>query len=156
MGITWDDACAFQKAQETNPLVELCSPGYETIIRNEFFKACRAERHYVLVQLWAKLGVLFFYFLKYAGLGLILTFFYRKPWWLELAYWVGFALSSLPGLLTVPTGAYIVGFFAITIFYTIQSFLFGLQEDGLQRLKDALKQMIAMIYAWLKGIKIAW
>lgn len=131
-GLYYSDNCAMAKAVEVQPEVAYCSPAYDAVLRDETFKFCLFHVNHVLRVMFAKAGVLFYYLLLFANVGLVCAFFYRKPWYLEISYLLALIFSALPGLVTIPIAPYLVGFFTVATFYGVHSTLWALQQ-GLAR-----------------------
>ena len=122
-GITWSDSCAGEAALKINPEAKYPSKLYEQTIRDEIFRLCKEKRYFMATTLFAKLGVIFYYFLIYFGwIGLLCSYFYPKPWHIELAFWAALGVSALPGILTIPVTAYLIGFITCTIVYVLHTF----------------------------------
>ena len=130
--IIWNDTCAINRALGINSESKYPSVLYEQTIRNEIFRLCKEKRYFVATTIFAKLGVILYFFLIYFGLfGVLCSWFYPKPLRIELAFWASLGVSALPGILTLPVVAYLIGFIAITIMYTMYSSLYALKNGML-------------------------
>ncbi|MFT6765290.1 MAG: hypothetical protein ACJAZS_000165 [Alteromonas naphthalenivorans] len=134
--IAWQDKCAGDRALIINPKARYPSVLYEKTIRNEIFRLCREKRYFIATTIFAKLGVILYFFLIYfGGLGILVSWFYPKPWYLELALWAALGISALPGILTLPTTPYLIGFITVTIIYTMYSLIIALNRGILKDFK---------------------
>jgi len=125
-GIEWTDTCAAQAALQENVHAHYAKPLYEETVRALIFKLCREKRYFVMITLFAKIGVVIYYFLLYFGwLGLLVAYYYPKPWYIEGAFVCAMGVSALPGILTLPVTAYLIGFISCTIIYTLYSVLWA-------------------------------
>lgn len=126
--ITFSDSCSMERVKNINPHAEYLKPEYEATLRNEVIKLCIFSPNFVLRVLFAKLGVLFYYLLLFANIGLLFAYYHPKSWYVEISYWSMFAISALPGILTIPTILYLLGFVSIAVFYGIHSLLYALDR----------------------------
>ncbi|NDD59208.1 MAG: hypothetical protein EBZ47_08185 [Chlamydiae bacterium] len=122
--LNFSDSCSAQKVQEVDPKAQYLDAEYEKTLRNEVLKLCIKSPHYVMRVLFAKLGVLFYFLLLFANIGLIAAYYYPKPLYVELGYWSMILVSALPGLLTIPTTTYILGFISACGLYGIHSIVY--------------------------------
>lgn len=128
-GITWNDSCAAEAALKINPEAKYPSKLYEQTIRSEILRLCKEKRYFVITTLFAKLGVIFYYFLTYFGwVGFLCSYLYPKPWYIECAFWAALAVSALPGILTIPITAYLIGFITCTMVYALYSLLWAIHQ----------------------------
>ena len=128
LDIEYKDSCGLKRAREIKRDIIYCSPAYDVLLRNEAFRICLSRPMYVIRQLCAKAGILLFYFLLFANIGLLAAFWYRKPWYIDLAYFLALCFAALPGLATIPILPYLVGFCSIAAFYGIHSLLWMMQK----------------------------
>lgn len=129
--IIYNDSCALKRAREVQPTIVYCSPEYDALLRDEVFTMCMKHPNYVIRVLWAKAGILFYYLLLFANLGLLAAFFYRKLWYIDLSYACALGFAALPGLATIPIIPYLIGFCTIATFYGIHSIIYALQRGAL-------------------------
>jgi hypothetical protein len=127
-GLYYSDNCSVAKVQEVAPEVVYLSEEYENTLRDETLKICKKHPQFILKMLFAKGGVLFYYLLAFANIGLVCAWFYRKPWYLEISYWLAMWFSALPGIVTVPVAPYLTGFFTAATFYGIHSIIWAFQH----------------------------
>ncbi len=135
LGIDYSDSCALLRAKAIDPEIIYCSKEYDDVLKDEVMALCIHHFQFVLRVLFAKAGVLLFYFLKFANLGLLCAFFYRKPWYIEMAYLFALLVSALPGLVTIPLAWYLGGFFTVATFYGVHSIIWALQQGLLEHLR---------------------
>ncbi len=118
--ISFEDSFVVDKIQQKEPnLSFLQMPEFEKAVKQEVIDLFIHQRFFVIVTLFAKLGVLFFYLLKYANLGLLALFFVRIAWWQELAWFFCLGLSALFPLMTLPQGNYTLSFIACCTLFGI-------------------------------------
>lgn len=111
--ISFEDSCVIAKVQETYPnLSFLQMSDFENEVKQKIIDLLINQHFFVIATLFAKLGVLFFFLLKYAHVGLLALFFVRKIWWQEIAWLCCLGLSSLFPLMTLPQGNYTLSFIA--------------------------------------------
>lgn len=139
-GIAFSDSCMLIHAREVDPEVVYCSVAYNELLKKETIKLCKEHPQFVMRTLFAKAGVLFYYLLLFANFGLLCAWFYRKPWYVELAYVLALFLSALPGLATIPVAPYLTGFFAVATFYGVHSIVWALQHGLLRDLRFLLRR----------------
>jgi hypothetical protein len=128
LGISFSDSCGYKKLKEIDPSVMFCSVEAEEIMKNEVIALCKSHPFFILKMLFAKGGVLFYYLLMFANVGLWCAWYYRKPWYIEIPYWLALWFSALPGMVTVPVAPYLTGFFTAATFYGIHSIIWALQH----------------------------
>lgn len=124
--LNFSDTCSAKKVKQINQKAKYLKPEYEAILRNEVLKLCVYSPNYVLRVFFAKLGVLFYYFLLFANVGLLATYYVRKPLYIEFSYGAMLLISALPGLLTVPSLLYLIGFVSVATLYGIHSIIYML------------------------------
>ena len=109
--ISFEDSCVADRVQQKRPDVSpLQTIEFEKVVKQEVMDLIKNQHFFVLVTLFAKLGVLFFYLLKYANLGFLALFFVRRIWWHELAWVFCLGLSALFPLMTLPQSNYTLSF----------------------------------------------
>ncbi len=144
--ISWEDSCGERHARQVVPGVEVGSPVYEKTIRDFILNLIKTDRYFVCNTLFAKLGVLIFFFFLYFGfLGLLASYFVPKAWYIELAFLCCAGVSALPGLLTLPSTAYLMGFIVCVLFYTIYSLLYFLNHNGFNQVRKSFKSFYILI-----------
>ncbi|MBI4022812.1 hypothetical protein HY375_01460 [Candidatus Berkelbacteria bacterium] len=120
-GITYSDTVADQAARSVNPDVDYVSAEYEAILKQQVFEILRTEPRFFFDTIFAKLGIVFFFLLKFANLGLVAKLITRLPAWQEWAFWAAMAFGALPGLLVIPTPHYLLSFLALATLYGLSS-----------------------------------
>jgi hypothetical protein len=130
LGIEWNDRVVYEQVKVIDPAVVYPSAYYDAVVRRMVFDLVKNHRDFVIQTLFAKLGVLFYYLLMFANFGLLLAFFYRKPWWVELLLWVTVLFSSIFGLIALPGRYYhyILGFNALAFLYCLISIEYALRQ----------------------------
>jgi hypothetical protein len=121
LGIKWDDATIIEKIKKVSPNVAYPTREYESAVKNEVFYLFKNRSHFVISTIFAKLGVIFYYFLLFANLGLLVAFFCRKSWRVELLFLSALCLSSLFGIIALPGSYYLSGFVAYAFLYGLVS-----------------------------------
>lgn len=126
-GIAYNDAVGFAKARSINPDVVSCSAEYEALLRHEVIALVLHHPMFILKTIFAKCGVIFLYFLRFAHGAIVAALVYRKPWQYELAFAGALASSALFALLTDPDYSYLLGFIAFCGIYAVVSINYALQ-----------------------------
>lgn len=136
-GIQYDDMYGYHKALSIDPTALYPGVRYEQVIKQEVINLLKHHRFFVIKTIFAKLGVLFYFFLRYTNIGLCAALLYRKPFIVDFAFFVGLASSSLFGLLVMPHQEYIFGFIAFSSMYAIVSINYALEQMLTKRHKKA-------------------
>ena len=131
-GIKYDDSVIVQKIHERYPDVIYPTKKYNAAAKIEIFRLVRENFYFVRDTIFAKLGVIFYFLLFFANIGLVAAFFYRKPWILELMFWVGIAFGAVPGIIAIPIRAYLLGFCAFATVYGLISIEYALCQGAVQ------------------------
>lgn len=126
--IVYSDMCAVDRVKDVAPGTLYCSAEYEKVLLCEVLSLLKDHRNFVIKTIFAKLGVLFFYFLRFAHIGILAAIFYRKPWWLECAFAAACAFNALFGLLIMPSMLYCLGFITLAALYGIVSINYALSR----------------------------
>lgn len=134
LGIYWNDKTVIDKIKEVEPEAVYPTKEYEAAVRTEVFKLIKNHFHFVLQTMFAKLGVIFYYLLMFANIGLLAAFFYRKSWVIELMFWSGIAFNSLFGFLALPGRYYLTGMLAFTVLYAMVSIEHAIRKGAVQDL----------------------
>jgi len=121
LGIQSSDEMVINKVKEVDSNAVYPTRSYEKVVRSQVFVLLNHHLHFVLTTLFAKLGVIFYYFLIFANIGLLAAFFYRKSWQIELMFWSGIAFNSLFGFLALPGTYYLLGMLAFAVIYSLVS-----------------------------------
>jgi len=131
-GIAFDDDIIIKKVCDRHPSIVYPSKTYEQAARKDVFQLAREHPSFVLRTLFAKFGILLLYLFLFGNIGLLAAFFYRKPWILELMFWVGIALASLPGLIALPVRYYLLGMLAFVTVYALISIEYAICQGAIQ------------------------
>ncbi len=118
-GIRYLDTVVWERVHAIDPGAIYVSDRYEKVARGLVFDLVRRDPMFVIKSESAKAGLLGFYFLVFANVGLAAAVARRKGWQLDLAFVIGLGAAALPGLMVIPDFRYILGF-------TTLSALFGL------------------------------
>ena len=132
-GIRYKDEVGYYAAAAVKPDVVYCSADYEHILRTKTLAFVREHRFFFLETLAAKLGVLVFYLVCFANVGLLAAWRFPKPRALDAAFWLAMGLGSLSGLLVMPQIPYVLGAATLAAIYGIVSINTAL-ESGRVRL----------------------
>ncbi|HEX2978590.1 MAG TPA: hypothetical protein VHO47_05705 [Candidatus Babeliales bacterium] len=119
--IRYDDAVGLQTALAVNPNVVYCSKEYEEILKNEVLLIAKNDWVFLILTLFAKLGILIFYLLKFANIGLLAAFVCRKPWSIDGGFFLALCWNSIFSLLAIPLHEYALGFISCATLWGIVS-----------------------------------
>jgi hypothetical protein len=124
-GIQYDDSVAHKKVMAIDPTISVTdpypSPASEKILRSELFSLFKRQPIFVIHTIFAKLGILLFYFLLFANFGVVASFFYPLPWQIRLAFLGALCFNSLFVILVMPFFYYMLGFFTCSTLFGIAS-----------------------------------
>jgi hypothetical protein len=120
-GIKYKDEIGIEKVRSISPKTRYLSQDYEMIIRGEVFNLIKNHPLFVTQTIFAKLGVIIFYFLIFCNAGLIAVVLHRKTWQLEIAFISALMFNALFGILVIPDYRYLMGFIGFTTLYGIVS-----------------------------------
>lgn len=141
--IEYRDGYGEEKAKEKGVAIEQADQ-YEKVIRNEIIDLIQHHTTFVLFTFFAKLGIMFFLLLKFANVGLLASFFVRKPWQLELSFWSALLFYALFPLLTMPTLLeYSLGFITCAVLYAVVSINYAIEQKWHHRVWMALMRRYA-------------
>jgi hypothetical protein len=138
-GIKYKDESGIEKVRSISPKTRYLSQEYEGIARAEVFRLIKKHPLFVTQTIFAKLGVILFYFLIFSNLGLVAVALHRKTWQLEVAFFGAMVFNALFGIIAVPDYRYLMGFIAFATLYGIVSL-----DDAIEHL--GWKKMIAMMH----------
>lgn len=122
------DEVAFEKVKSINPAIQISSKEYEEVLKNEVIHFISSHPTFFVMNIGAKSGVMILYLIMFANIGLVLSFFYKKPWQIELAFMIAMLFNSLFGLIVVPDPKYVLGFISFAAIYGIFSINFALES----------------------------
>jgi hypothetical protein len=147
--ICYDDSCGMKKVASIDPTVTIeQTQKYESILKKEVFKLIRYHWKFVLMTIFAKLGILIFFMLKFANFGLLAAWFYRKTLILELAFLVGLLFNSLFPLLVMPMHEYTLGFICYATLYGIISINYALSQGLFYFPKRSMRAICNEFKTW--------
>lgn len=130
-GIQFDDSVAHKKVMTVDPTISATdpypSPTSEKILRTEVLSLFKQHPIFVIHTIFAKLGILLFYFLLFANFGVIATFFYPLSWQILLAFFIALCFNSLFIIITMPFFSYMLGFFACSTLFGIASLNYAIE-----------------------------
>jgi hypothetical protein len=104
------DESAKRKVRSIDPSVKYLSNEYGRILRNETIKIIVKNPLFFMINLSAKAGVIMFYLMIFANVGLLLLIFRKRPLEYELSFWVTMIFYLFIGILVVPHLRYLLGF----------------------------------------------
>ena len=139
LGIEYNDTIAIDKVRSISPDTEVYSKEYVEILKGEVFRLIRSHKNFVLHTVFAKLGVMLFFFLYSANLGLIAAYYYPKNRALESAFLIAILFSAAPGILVMPYRGYILSYVALSLFYGLVSLNEAVEKGALSRMKAGLR-----------------
>ena len=93
------------------------SPEYEYRVKQEVKKLIIHAPHYCLMALFSKFGVLLYFVLLFGNFGLLVAYFYRKPWYIEAAFFGALCANAIPGFIAVPVTMHMVGVISVAALY---------------------------------------
>jgi hypothetical protein len=139
LGIEYNDWSAINKVQSISPNTENYSKEYVEILKKEVFRLARTEKNFVLHTVFAKIGVMLFFFVYSANLGLIAAYYYPNKWPLNIPFLMAILFSAAPGILVMPYRRYILGYMAFSFFYGLVSLNEAVEQGVLSRIKTGLR-----------------
>lgn len=128
--ITYSDECAFRHAQSVDSSVtQEHMEQYEHIVKNNVLDLWHNQKDFVLFTIFAKLGVILFYILVFANIGLFVALVFPKPWYCEFAFFLCLSFYALFPMLAIPTiGEYALGLMSTATLYGIVSINYALKH----------------------------
>jgi hypothetical protein len=124
----YDDSVADHAASTSSHYQGYLQPGYEEALREKFFEVWRKDRVLVETTIFAKLGVVTYFLIKSAHLGLLAAWWRRKPVGTELGFWLAIGFTALNGVLVMPIELYLLGLTAMATVYGGVSLLHAVDE----------------------------
>jgi hypothetical protein len=106
--LAYDDSVAMKAVSEVNPQIVYLSAEYSATLRQLVLDLYERDATFVWRTLFAKLGILVYYILRYANLGLLAAWLSPKGWRCDLAFAAGISFSALFGVLVVPEDVYLL------------------------------------------------
>ncbi len=139
LGIEYKDSAAIKKVRSIAPDTKVYSEKYIEILKEEVFQLFLSHKNFVLHTIFAKIGVMLFFFMYSANIGLIAAYYYPKKRALEFAFLTAILFSSLPGILVMPYQRYILGYMAFSLFFGLFSLNEAVEQGTLHRIQSALR-----------------
>jgi hypothetical protein len=115
--LQYDDSCADNKAHEMCPTVEGNSLEYEILLKQEVQRLWKRDPEFICQTIAAKIGIMFYYLICFANIGLIAFFFLREGWLRYAAFAAAGAFLAIPGILVMPYQHYVLGFIALAAMF---------------------------------------
>ncbi len=115
------DEVSKDKVQAVAPGVAYLSLEYDKVLRHEVMSIAIHHPNLFLFTIFAKLGVVAGVILVFANIGLFAALMYPKPWQLDLAFWIAFAISAAPMVLFAPVPLYLLGVISLATVYGVVS-----------------------------------
>jgi len=138
LGIEYKDESALDRVRSISPSTVYLSTEYVQILKNEVLSLIRHQKSFVIYTVFAKIGVMLFFFIYSANMGLIAAYYYPKKWALESAFLIAILFSTAPGILVMPNRKYILGCMALSLFYGLVSLNEAVEQGALSRIKAGL------------------
>jgi hypothetical protein len=133
------DELAAAKVCSIAPNAPYVSAEYEHVLRREVFTLVKNHPGFIALTLAAKSGMILFFLLAGANLGLIAAVLYPRPWWIQLGFTSALAFDSFFGLLVIPHLSYLLGFFTFSVLYGILSLCHAIQRGAWGRQMQLLR-----------------
>ncbi|MBE0447664.1 MAG: hypothetical protein IBX64_06135 [Actinobacteria bacterium] len=140
-GLKYKDEIAIRKVRSISPSAIYFSEEYEAILKNEVINLIKGNPRFVLDTVFAKLGVIIYFLLKFANIGLLAAILYPKGWSIEVAFWNALGFNSLFGILVTPNPAYLLGFIAFATIYGIVSINHAIEHGAWRDIAAALNRI---------------
>ncbi len=132
-GIESRDELVYAHARLIDPNVVCPSAYYDTVVRGMVFDLIKKHPQFVLQTWFAKFGVILYYLLLFANIGLLLALMYRKQWQIDFMFFVALAFSSIFGFIALPGRFYLLGMLAFAVLYCIVSVDYAVKQWGNKR-----------------------
>lgn len=143
--IRYDDSVASEKVKSLDASATYCSPEYENALKSEFFKLLKEQLLFIILTLFTKLGILFYFLIKFANVGIFAAFVHRKPLVIDFAFSCALCFSSIFCLVAIPLHEYALGFISCTTLWSIVSINYMLSALSLKWFKLPTKKETALI-----------
>jgi hypothetical protein len=128
----YSDEVAAAKVRLLRPEAVYTSPEYEQVLKGEVFKLAKRRPFLILANLFVKLGIVSFFCVCAANVGLYAATLARKPIWSELAFWLAITFNGLFGILVIPRPQYLLGLITFAALYGIYSIEYAAGQPHLQ------------------------
>jgi len=106
--LAYDDSVAMKAVTAVNPQAVYLSAEYSATLRQLVFELYDRDATFVWRTIFAKLGIILYYILRYANFGLLAAWISPKGWRCDLAFAAGVSFSALFGVLVVPEDVYLL------------------------------------------------
>jgi hypothetical protein len=137
--IRYDDSVASTKVKSLDENVLYCSNEYEKTLREEFFRLIFEQKTFLILTLFAKLGILFYFLIKFANVGLIAAIVCRKSIVIDLAFIGALFFNSLFCLAAIPLHEYALGFISCAALWGIVSINHVLASEAVYNFKEKFR-----------------
>ena len=142
----FDDNCSAQKVYSIDPEAYYLTEKYNDILRNEVVDICLHSPHFVMRNLFAKLGVLFYYLLLCLLPFLWIVCAFQLPLRMQLTYAGACLWGALPGVLTIPNALYLVGFIATVWYYGLHTLILALERNTFAFYANNIKKFCVQLF----------
>jgi hypothetical protein len=132
-GLEFNDQVALDKIKAVSPNTPHFSEDYEDQLKKETVSFIRSHPWFTIFTFLIKSAIVVFYFLVFANVGLFMAFKHRKPWPVDLAFFVALAANAAFGILVIPLPKYLLGFIAFSILYGMVSINEALEPGKFSR-----------------------
>jgi hypothetical protein len=129
-GLRWDDTVTYDKVQTIAPGTLFGSPQYDKVLKEETIVFAKHHPWFIFMTLASKIGVTLAVFLLAANVGLAAAVYWRKPWGVEIPFWLAILFSSVFSILVYPLPQYMLGLITFGVLYAITSIGFGLERPS--------------------------
>ncbi len=136
LNIDYNDQCAMDKVESVDPNILFASKKYCEILRQEVFKILMNYPFFAIRTVFAKIGVILFYILLFANIGLITTLYYPKPASFHWSFITAIFFNALFGVLTLPTIYYSLGVIAVSFLYGIININYAYEQKWYKKEKE--------------------
>lgn len=117
--IRYDDQCATNKVEKIAPTSQIYSQEYENTLKKEVVNLIKNNFLFVLMTLFAKIGILLFFLLKFCNIGLLLAYYHPLQKDVSVAFLIAALFNTIFSLITIPLPEYALGFITCIMLYTI-------------------------------------
>lgn len=120
--IRYEDRHGQETVERCDPhITSLQTTAYEAILKEKTLLLFKKQPLFVCFTLFAKIGAMLLFFLIFANIGIGAALLFPKPWYLELAFFLGLATNAIFPLITMPFLSYSLGFIAFATLYGLMS-----------------------------------
>lgn len=144
-GIQWDDTYALKKVQHVlqDPTIGYEHPQYESTLKAEVLNLIKYQSFFVYLTIFAKLGILLLYLIRYVHVGLLAALYLFEYSCSEVALLLSLLSSTIFPLIAIPAEQYAFGFICLAYLYGIDSINRLLHKD---HIATSLKFGIASLF----------